>query len=75
MAAHDILVQNAEASSSSAFSVIQDQDVVMQDTNSPHSGLANQDIIMQGPDAPYCTKSTISSADVTCDTVEEMAPE
>ena len=53
MAAHDILVQNAEASSSSAFSVIQDQDVVMQDTNSPHSGLANQDTIMQGPDAPY----------------------
>ena len=53
MAAHDILVQNAEASSSSAFSVIQDQDVVMQDTNSSHSGLANQDIIMQGPDAPY----------------------
>ena len=48
MVAQDVLVQNAEASSSSVFS-----DVVMQDTNAPLSGLANQDIIMQGPDAPY----------------------
>ena len=51
MVAQDVLVQNAEASSSSVSSVI--QDVVMQDTNTPLSGLANQDIIMQGPDAPY----------------------
>ena len=48
MVAQGALVQNAEASSLSVF-----QDVVMQDTNGPLSGLANQDIIMQGPDAPY----------------------
>ena len=46
MVAQDALVQNAEASSLFVF-----QDVVMQDTNAPLSGLANQGIIMQGPDA------------------------
>ena len=51
MVTQDVLVQNAEGSSSSVFSVI--QDMVMQDINPPLSGLANQDIIMQGPDAPY----------------------
>jgi hypothetical protein len=48
MVAQDVLVQNTEASPSSVI-----QDVVMQDTNAPLSGLPNQDIIMQDPDAPY----------------------
>ena len=53
MVAQDVLGQNAEASSSSVSSFCVIQDVVMQDTNAPLSGLATQDIIMQGPDVPY----------------------